>query len=110
MGDNRKTQTAEERTMNKMVRQQLFITAEQKREIKTRAAATGMSEGEIIRRGIDRELALGTEDQEKRDWKDAWRQACGMWANHDEIDEIVAARRKRSRHRMERMRRQLGGE
>ena len=42
--------------MNKMVRKQLFITAEQNRRIKSRAAITGLSEGEVIRRGIDREL------------------------------------------------------
>ena len=42
--------------MNKMVRKQLFITAEQNRRIKSRAAVTGLSEGEVIRRGINREL------------------------------------------------------
>jgi hypothetical protein len=96
--------------MNKMVRQQLFITAEQKRQIKTRAAATGMSEGEIIRRGIERELAQETAGQKEHDWKDAWRQACGVWAGYDEIDEIIAARRKRNRQRMERIRKQMRGE
>jgi hypothetical protein len=94
--------------MNKMVRKQLFITAEQKRRLKTRAALTGMSEGEIIRRGLDRELAQETAAAEG-DWKDAWRQACGMWADYDEIDEIIAARRKRDRQRMERIRKQMRG-
>lgn len=94
--------------MNKMVRKQLFITAEQKRRLKTRAALTGMSEGEIIRRGLDRELAQETALAEG-DWKDAWRQACGMWADYDEIDEIIAARRKRDRQRMERIRKQMRG-
>jgi len=94
--------------MNKMVRQQLFVSAEQKRRIKTRAALTGMSEGEIIRRGIDRELAQETKAAEG-DWKDAWRQAAGMWADYDEIDEIIAARRKRNRQRMERIRKQMRG-
>ncbi len=94
--------------MNKMVRQQLFITAEQKRRIKTRAALTGASEGEIIRRGIDRELAQETGEAEG-DWKDAWRQAAGMWADYDEIDDIIAARRKRNRQRMERIRKQMRG-
>jgi uncharacterized protein (UPF0335 family) len=94
--------------MNKMVRQQLFITAEQKRRIKTRAALTGMSEGEIIRRGIDRELEQQTKETDG-DWKDAWRQAAGMWADYDEIEEVVAARRKRNRQRMERIRKQMRG-
>lgn len=94
--------------MNKMVRQQLFITAEQKRRIKTRAALTGVSEGEIIRRGIDRELEqeTGTADG---DWKDAWRQAFGMWKDRDDIEEFYAQRRKRDSKRMERVRKQMRG-
>jgi hypothetical protein len=92
--------------MNKMVRQQLFITAEQKRRIKTRAALTGLSEGEIIRRGIDRELAEETSSGEG-DWKDAWRQAFGMWKDRDDLDEFYANRRKRDRQRMDRVRKQM---
>jgi hypothetical protein len=91
-----------------MVRQQLFITVEQKRQLKMRAAVTGMSEGEIIRRGIDRELE-GETSKKEGDWKAAWRQACGMWADYDEIEEIIAARRERNRQRMERIRRQMRG-
>ena len=95
--------------MNKMVRQQLFITAEQKRRIKARAAATGKSEGEIIRRGIDRELDDKVVEAEG-DWKDAWRQAAGMWRDRDDIDEAMARRRKLTRKRMERTRKLLRGE
>jgi len=94
--------------MNKMVRQQLFITTEQKRRIKTRAALTGMSEGEVIRRGINRELAQETAAAEA-DWKDAWRQAFGMWKDRDDIEEFYAERRKRDRQRMERIRKQMRG-
>jgi uncharacterized protein (UPF0335 family) len=95
--------------MNKMVRQQLFITAEQKRRIKTRAALTGVSEGEIIRRGINRELEQETKAGEG-DWKEAWRQAAGMWKDRDDIEEVIARRRKLTRKRMERTRRLLRGE
>ena len=94
--------------MNKMVRQQLFITAEQKKRLKARAAATGKSEGEIMRRGIDRELDDKAAEAEG-DWKDAWRQAAGMWADYDEIDEIIAERRKRGKQRMDRIRKQMRG-
>jgi hypothetical protein len=94
--------------MNKMVRQQLFITAEQKRRIKTRAALTGVSEGEIIRRGIDRELEHEAKDAEG-DWKDAWRQAFGMWKDRDDLDEFYTSLRKRDKERMERIRRQMRG-
>jgi hypothetical protein len=94
--------------MNKMVRQQLFITAEQKRRIKTRAAVMGLSEGEIIRRGINRELEQETTSGEG-DWKEAWRQAFGMWKDRDDLDEFYASRRKRDKQRMERIRKQMRG-
>jgi predicted metal-dependent peptidase len=94
--------------MNKMVRQQLFITAEQKKRLKARAAATGKSEGEIMRRGIDRELDDKAAEAEG-DWKDAWRQAFGMWKDRDDLDEFYADRRKRDSQRMERIRKQMRG-
>ena len=94
--------------MNNMVRQQLFVTAEQKRRIKTRAALIGVSEGEIIRRGINRELEHEAKIAEG-DWKDAWRQAFGMWRDRDDIEDFYAERRKRDRQRMERIRKQMRG-
>jgi len=89
-----------------MIRKQLFITEEQNRKLKARATFTGKSVGEVIRRGIDRELADDTAE-EGADWKDAWRQAAGMWADYDEIDEILARRRRRDSQRMERIRKQM---
>ena len=84
--------------MTKMVRKQMFISGEQNRRIKARAAATGKSEAEVIRRGIDRELDDKTAEAEG-DWKDAWRQAAGIWKDYDEIDELMLRRRKRRRNR-----------
>ena len=92
--------------MNKMVRKQLFITAEQNRRIKSRAAVTGLSEGEVIRRGINRELDEKSGTAEGN-WKVAWRQAFGMWKDRDDIEEFYAERRKRDRQRMERIRKQM---
>lgn len=43
--------------MARMVRKHFFITLEQKLPVKRRAALTGVSQAEIIRRGIDLELA-----------------------------------------------------
>lgn len=94
--------------MNKMVRKQIFITAEQNRKLKARAALTGKSEGEVMRRGIDRELAQETNTQEG-DWKDAWRQAFGMWKDRDDIEEICAERRKRRRKRRQSIRKHMRG-
>jgi hypothetical protein len=94
--------------MNKMVRKQLFITADQNRRIKSRAAATGKSEGEIIRRGIDRELDDKAAEAEG-DWKEAWRQAFGMWKDRDDIDAFYAERRKRRSKRRQRMQKLMHG-
>ncbi len=95
--------------MSRMIRKQLFITAEQQRQLKTRAALTGMSEGELIRRGIARELDDRTAEGQS-DWKEAWRQAAGMWKDRDDIEELMAKRRKATRKRMERTRKLLRGE
>ena len=95
--------------MNKMVRQQLFITAEQKKRLKARAAATGKSEGEIMRRGIDRELDDKSAETEG-DWKDAWRQAFGMWKDRDDLDEFYADRRKLRRKRRQRVQKLARGD
>lgn len=95
--------------MNKMLRQQLFITAEQKRRLKARAAATGKSEGEIMRRGIDRELDDKSAEAEG-DWKDAWRQAFGMWKDRDDLDEFYAERRRRRSKRRQRVQKLVRGD
>ena len=92
--------------MGKMVRKQLFVSAEQNRRIKARAAVTGRSEGEVIRRGIDRELDDKTAEAEG-DWKVAWRQAFGMWKDRDDIEEFYAERRKRDKQRMDKVRKQM---
>jgi hypothetical protein len=95
--------------MNKMVRKQLFVTTEQNRRLKVRAAATGRSEGEVMRRGINRELDDETGDA-SGDWKDAWREAFGIWKDRDDIEELAARRRKATGKRMERTRKLLRGE
>jgi hypothetical protein len=75
-----------------MIRKQLFITAEQNRKLKARAAATGLSEGELIRAGIDQELAV---QAEKPDWR---RIAAGLssdWAKREHLDEEMQDIRRR---------------
>ena len=82
--------------MNKMVRQQFFMTAEQKKRLKSRAALAGTSLSELIRRSIERELddkateaGANAKTEGTGDWKDAWRQAAGMWKERDDIDELM---------------------
>jgi hypothetical protein len=92
--------------MNKMVRQQFFMTAEQKKRLKSRAALAGTSLSELIRRSIERELDDEVAEASAKadatgDWKEAWRQAAGMWKDRNDIDELYAERRKRRRRRRE---------
>jgi hypothetical protein len=44
--------------MGRMVRKQVYLTAEQDRQLKQRAARLGVSEAELIRQGLDK--VLGT--------------------------------------------------
>ena len=53
-----------------------------------------------MRRGIDRELNDETVEN-GGDWKEAWRQAFGMWKDRDDIDKLYAERRRRRRKRRE---------
>jgi hypothetical protein len=91
--------------MTKMVRKQLFITAEQNRKLKKRAAATGLSEGELIRAGID--LRLEQEPEQQRAWRDIVDETVaklsGAWAERDDLDDFLKKRRAswtRRRHRL----------
>ena len=89
--------------MTKMVHKQVLITPEQNSRLKAHAAAVGMAEAEIIRRGIERELEQALPVTEG-DWKDAWRQAFGMWKDRDDLDELYARLRTRRRRRRQRVR------
>lgn len=89
--------------MTKMVRKQVLITPEQNRRLKAHAAAVGTSEADIVRRGIERELEQAPPPVTEGDWKDAWRQACGMWKDRDDLDELYARLRTRRRRRRQSM-------
>ena len=75
--------------MTKMIRKQLFITEEQNRKLKEQAAATGVSEAEFIRTGIDLRLEQAAEDQ--RTWQNVVDEAVaklsGAWAERENLDE-----------------------
>ncbi|MDZ4843411.1 MAG: hypothetical protein SH859_14895 [Hyphomicrobium aestuarii] len=49
-----------------MVRKQVFITAEQNRQLKAHARATGQAEAELIRSALDREFGFTDATEE---WK-----------------------------------------
>lgn len=88
-------------TPETMIRKQILITPEQDRRLRSRAAETGLAVAEIVRAGIDAELAH--EPALSDDWKTGWQQACGMWRDRDDLDAQDSDRRERRRVRRDRM-------
>jgi hypothetical protein len=78
--------------MNKMVRKQVFITAEQNRRLKAHAAATGVSEAELVRAGIDLRLE---QERQKVDWRRLAESLSGAWAERENLDEEMREIRSR---------------
>jgi hypothetical protein len=70
--------------MNKMVRKQFFITAEQNRRLKAHAAATGVSEAALVRAGIDLRIDQAPAAE---DWRDGLDKLSGAWAERKNLDE-----------------------
>jgi hypothetical protein len=91
--------------MSKMVRKQFFITAEQNRKLKARAAATGVAEAELIRSGID--LRLHQDLEEQRAWQsvvdETLAKLSGAWAERDDLDELLRKNRKGWKRRLKRL-------
>lgn len=59
--------------MTRMVRKQVYITRDQEERLKRRAKETGISESELVRRGVE---FVAEEDNESRDLSEgAWEEA-----------------------------------
>jgi len=85
-----------------MVRQQVFILETQRERLKELAARKGQPVAQLIRDGI--EMVIERESAVEDDsWKEAIRQAAGMWKDRDDLDEFYAANRKRRAERRKRM-------
>jgi len=78
--------------MTKMVRKHVLITEEQDRRLKAVAAATGVSEAELVRAGIDLRLK---ENMEKPDWDTIAASLSGSWAQRENLHEEMRAIRRR---------------
>ena len=85
----------------RMVRKQVFVTPEQNRRLKERAALSGVAEAQLIREAID--IVLEKQKREDDDWRAGLRRIAGMWKDYDEIDEIIARRRGRRKVRRKRL-------
>jgi hypothetical protein len=91
--------------MTKMVRKQLFITVEQNRRLKECAAATGVSEAELIRAGID--LKVGGK-AEKTDWLSLAESFSSSWAEREDLEEEMREIRRSWNRRDQIMGRRTG--
>jgi putative heme degradation protein len=78
--------------MNKMVRKQFFITAEQNKRLRAHAAAAGVSEAELVRAGIDLRLER---KPEKTDWRRLAESFSPSWAERENLDEEMREIRRR---------------
>ena len=78
--------------MNKMVRKQFFITAEQNKRLKAHAVAAGVSEAELVRAGIELRLE---QKAEKPDWRSLADRLSGAWAERENLDEEMREIRQR---------------
>jgi hypothetical protein len=78
--------------MNKMVRKQFFITAEQNKRLRAHAAAAGVSEAELVRDGIDLRLER---KPEKVDWRRLAESFSSSWAERENLDEEMREIRRR---------------
>jgi hypothetical protein len=83
--------------MTKMVRKQIFITVDQNRRLKTRAAAMRVSEAELIRAGID--LRLQEQAESQKAWSDTVAETVaklsGAWAERENLDQEMREIRRR---------------
>ena len=86
--------------MNKMVRKQFFISAEQNKQLKAQAAAAGVSEADLIRAGIDLRLQ---QKAEKTDWRRLADSLSGAWGERDDLDDILKRRRASWKKRRKRL-------
>jgi hypothetical protein len=78
--------------MNKMVRKQFFITAEQNKRLRAHAAAAGVSEAELVRAGIDLRLER---KPAKTDWRRLAESLSPSWAERENLDEEMREIRRR---------------
>ncbi len=91
--------------MTKMVRKQFFITEEQNRRLKERAAASGVSEAELIRAGIDLQLEGKAQ---RTDWLSLAESFSSSWAERDDLEEEMRQIRRSWNRRDQIMSRRTG--
>ena len=81
-----------------MVRTQIYLTGEQKRQLEQLAAASGKRQSEIIREAVDGYLV----QQGSEGWKAALEAVRGMWADRGDLDGFVPDLRSEWEQRLQR--------
>ena len=77
-----------------MVRQ-IELTESNSQKVEELSRQTGKTPDEVVNEMVGK---LATADfsanQDRQDWKQAWKEAAGMWKDRDDIPELMAQLRK----------------
>ena len=83
-----------------MVRTQIYLKEEQVEALRRLAAQTGRRQSALIRDAVDRLIA-------KRPGMAEWRamldETAGVWADRDDLDEVIEDSRRSAEERLERL-------
>jgi len=71
-----------------MERTQVYLTNEQRRELKKLVARSGKRQSELIREAIDAYVAGADEES----WKSGMMAAAGLWADRDDLPDFARLR------------------
>ena len=77
------------KSKTRMIRKQVYITPEQQRQLRERAAAAGVPEAELIRAGIDKQL-VETAQADPDAWRRIFDDVSPSWAEREDLQEEIA--------------------
>ena len=83
-----------------MQKAQVFLREDQKTDLKNIARQTGARQSELIRRGVD--MVIEASQKEQSDWQNAWANACGIWQEHDGLENTLSDMREQLNDRIDR--------
>ena len=78
----------------RMVRKQVYITADQDRRLKARAKANGQPAAEVLRAMLDTSLNASEPVEDKDAWKKVIVNLKPIWQDREDMHEIVRDMRK----------------
>jgi hypothetical protein len=80
-----------------MLKVQVFLREDQKAALKSLAARTGERQSDLIRRSVD--LLLDRSKEDDAAWREATRQAAGIWKDRTDLDEAARDFREGAKRR-----------